>query len=289
MVLHTLYVLIVLVALAGNEDDIALLGKHTGRADGLTTVNDGNHAGLLRRSEPGKHVIDDVLRLLETGVVAGDDDLVAALHGLLSHDGALALVAVATGTYHGDDLALATLHLVNGTQHIGYGIGSVGIVDNGGEALRGVYGIEASAHGAQRAEHGEHLLGALAQEAGCAIYGKEVAGVELTDELHEELHAVDVEHHAVEVVLKDTALEVGQATERVGIHLGTRVLRHHQSVLVVEVGHHESILGQGIEEGLLGTQVVVHGLVIVHMVAREVGKDTSCKLKSTDTALRHGV
>ena len=75
VMLHPLYVLIVLVALAGNEDDIALLGKHAGRADGLTTVNDGDNAGLLCRGEPRKHVIDDVLRLLEAGVVAGDDDL----------------------------------------------------------------------------------------------------------------------------------------------------------------------------------------------------------------------
>ena len=152
-----------------------------------------------------------------------------------------------------------------------------------------MYGIKAAIYWAQGAEHGEYLLGTLAQKTSGAIDGEQIAGIELTDKLHEDLYVVDVEHHAIEVVFEETALEVGQAAQRVGVHLGTGVLRHHQSVLVIKVGYYESILGQCIEESLLGTQVIVYRLVVVHVVAREVGEDTSGKLEPTDAALCHRV
>ena len=43
VVLYTLDLLIVLVALAGNEDDIAFLSQHTGGTDSLTAVNYRQH------------------------------------------------------------------------------------------------------------------------------------------------------------------------------------------------------------------------------------------------------
>ena len=73
------------------------------------------------------------------------------------------------------------------------------------------------------------------------------------------------------------------------MHLGAGVLSHHEAVFVVEVGDYEGVFGEGVEEGLLGAQVVVYGLMVVHVVACEVGEDTSGKLKASDTALRYGV
>ena len=200
------------MAFACDEDDIALRGKHAGSADGFAAVGDGDHVGLLCGGEACEHVGDDVLRLFEAGIIAGDDDLVAALDSLLCHKGTLALVAVASSAHYGDDAAFASQYFVDGTQYIGNGIGGVSIVDNGGVALGSVQGFEAAVHGTQGAEHGEHLFGALAQQAGSAVYREQVAGVEFADELYEDLYAVDVEHHAIEVVFEDAALEVGQAT-----------------------------------------------------------------------------
>ena len=83
--------------------------------------------------ESGKHVVDDVLWLFETWVVAGDDYLIALLYSLLCHQWALALVTVATGTANGDDFsALAFEHFVDGVQYVLQCIWCMGIVNNGG-------------------------------------------------------------------------------------------------------------------------------------------------------------
>ena len=93
--LDALDFLIVLVALAGYEDDVTFLGQHGGRLDGLTTVGNADDLLHLLGVQPGQHVVDDILWLLKARIVAGDDDAVALLDGLLGHQWALALVAVA--------------------------------------------------------------------------------------------------------------------------------------------------------------------------------------------------
>ena len=49
------------------------------------------------------------------------------------------------------------------------------------------------------------------------------------------------------------------------------------------------MLGQGIEEGLLGVAVVLEGLVIVHVVACQIGEDASGKRQPGDALLCHAV
>lgn len=72
VMLHTLYILIVLMSLAGYEHYVALLCHHAGGAYSLAAVDNGYHLLHLLRVESGEHVVDDVLRLLEARVVACD-------------------------------------------------------------------------------------------------------------------------------------------------------------------------------------------------------------------------
>ena len=58
----------------------------------------------------------------------------------------------------------------------------------------------------------------------------------------------------------------------VGVDAGAGVLGHHQTVLVVSVGYGEGVGFETVEEALLGVAVVVEGLVVVDMVAREAGE-----------------
>lgn len=77
VVFHPLDILIVFVALTGNEDNISWLSHHTSCADGLASINDADDLALvLGRCNSGKHIIDDVLGLLEAGIVRRDDDAV---------------------------------------------------------------------------------------------------------------------------------------------------------------------------------------------------------------------
>ena len=130
MMFHSLYLLIVLMSLAGNENNVALLGHHAGSAYSLATVDNGDNLLHLLWIESGEHVVDDVLRFLETWVVACDNHTVALLDSLLSHERTLALVAVATCSTHGDDMSFAVEHLVYGVEHILKSVGRVGVVDN---------------------------------------------------------------------------------------------------------------------------------------------------------------
>ena len=132
VVLHALNLLIVFMSLAGNEDYVALLCHHAGCADGFLAVYDADYLLHLLGIESGKHVVDDVLWLFETWVVAGDDYLIALLYSLLCHQWALALVTVAAGTAYGDYFAaLAVEYLVDGVQYVLQCIWCMGIVNDG--------------------------------------------------------------------------------------------------------------------------------------------------------------
>ena len=134
MMLHTFYFLIVLVPLAGHKHNITLLCHHASRLDGFLAVDDCQHLLHLLLVQPGYHIVDDSLRILKTGVVTRDDDLVALLHGFLCHERALVVVTVATGTTNSDDMSLAVEHLMDGIEHVLQSIGRVGVVDDSREA-----------------------------------------------------------------------------------------------------------------------------------------------------------
>ena len=132
MVFDALDFLIVLMALAGDKDDIAFLCQHDSRLNRFLAVGYRDHFLHLLGIQASQHVIDDVLWLFEPGIVGSNDNAVALLDSLLSHQRTLALVTVATGTANGDYLsALAVKYLMNGIEHILQGVGSVGIVHNG--------------------------------------------------------------------------------------------------------------------------------------------------------------
>ena len=251
------------MALSGNQDDVARLRQQAGGLDCLAAVGDAD--GLLHvvLVESGEHVVDDVLRLLEAGVVGGDDDTVAQSCRLLCHEGTFAFVAVAAGTHHGDDFPLAFQHAVDGVQHVDQGIGRVGVVHDGGESLRRAEGVETSGYGVEGAECHQHVFFLLAQQHGGSEHRQQVACVELADEADSQFTVVEVEQHPFEVRLQHLALEVAEAAQRVGIDVGTGVLCHHQSVPVVQVGQAESPFGQVVEEFLLCLEVVLHRLVVV--------------------------
>ena len=133
--LHTLNLLVILMSLTSNEDYITFLCHHTGCTNGFPTIDDTDDLLHLLGIETGEHVIDDVLRLFEARIVRGNDDTVTLLHGFLSHQWTFTLVTVTACATDGDDLSFPVEYFVNGIEHILQGIGSVGIVDDGGISL----------------------------------------------------------------------------------------------------------------------------------------------------------
>ena len=277
------------MAFARNENHITLLSHHTGCTDGLTTVYDADDLLHLTGIEACQHVVDDILRLFETRIIGSNDHTVALLHGLLGHQRTLALVTVTTSTTDGDHLTFAIEYLVDGIQHILQRIRGMGIVDDSGIAFWRMDGLQTTVHALQRAQDDEDILRLLAQHDSCAVDGQQIAHIKLTDELYANLPAVDVEIHALEVALDDLGLEIGHRPRGIGLHLSLRVLYHHSTVLIVGIDDGKGILPQSVEEGFLRVAVVLEGLMIVQMVTRQIGEQSTCEMEATDTLLGDGV
>ena len=149
--------------------------------------------------------------------------------------------------------------------------------------------LQTSAHALQRAQHHQHVLGFLSEHHGSAIECQQVADIELADELYAHLAAVHLKIHAFEVAFQDTGAEIGHRAGRVGLHLCLAVLHHHHAVLVVGIRDGKGRLRQSVEEGFLRVAVVFHGLMVVHVVACQVGEYASCKFQSANTFLMDGM
>ena len=118
MVFHAFNLLIILMPLACNENHVSRLCQHAGCLDGFAAVGDADGFLHVVFIQSRQHVVDDVLWLFETWVVAGDDYLIALLYSLLCHQWALALVTVATGTANGDDFSALAFDALRGWRSI---------------------------------------------------------------------------------------------------------------------------------------------------------------------------
>ena len=87
--------LVVLVAFAGDEDDVTGLGEGTGGLDGCSTVFDDEGREEFVRRESVGHVLEDGGGFFVTGVVGGEDELFGAAFGYLRHHRSFAFVTVA--------------------------------------------------------------------------------------------------------------------------------------------------------------------------------------------------
>ena len=71
------------------------------------------------------------------------------------------------------------------------------------------------------------------------------------------------------------SFEVTETSQRISIDFGTCVLRHYQSVLVIQIGKAECVFGHIVKKLLFGFQIVLYRFMIIQMVAGQIRKDTS--------------
>ena len=133
------------------------------------------------------------MRLFKAGIVGSDDDTVAQTGGLFSHDRTFPFITVAACADYGNHFAFAFQYAVDGIQHIHQRIRSMGIIHNGGNALRRADRVESACYRVQSAEGNEHIFFFLSQQYGCAEYGKKVGSIELADKAYGQLMVVEVE------------------------------------------------------------------------------------------------
>src|SRR5438477_590716 len=95
MALHGADDLVVLVPLAGDQDEVARAREAEREGDGRAPVRLDQVAGHARGTHPLLDVGEDAERVLGARVVGGEDDDVAPPRGGLAHERPLAAVAVA--------------------------------------------------------------------------------------------------------------------------------------------------------------------------------------------------
>src|SRR5207244_8138534 len=135
MALHGADDLVVLVPLAGHQDEIARARVADGERDRRAPVWFDDVAGHARGTHALLDVREDAQRILGARVVGGEDDEVAPPRGGLAHEGPLAPVAVAAAAEDRDQPPARerTEHVERTRERVG----RVCVVDHHGEARPG--------------------------------------------------------------------------------------------------------------------------------------------------------
>ena len=146
-----------LVALAGQQNDIARLGSLQRKANGGRAIR---FHGVLRcrvAFSPGSISARIAARIFGARIVAGGDDEIAALARGLPHLRPLGAVAVAAAAEERDARACLILrgHLPRERSQIAQGVVGVRIVDDDGEGLAGIDGLEAAGNRLEMRNRGD--------------------------------------------------------------------------------------------------------------------------------------
>ena len=176
----------------------------------------------------------------------------------------------------------------------------MGIVDDGRKALGRTDGLESSVDGNEFRHLDEQVMTrnacskfpdilVLQNLAGCAIDGDEVGGIEASHEIGLHLLSVNEERHAFERFFDNPGGIVGHGAHTVTAMTSLGVLQHHLTVAVVEVGDSKSLFLQAIEELLFGMQIVLERLMVVQVVACQIGEDAAIEVQAADALLIDGV
>jgi hypothetical protein len=94
--------LVVFVALAGDYDNIALLGAHNRFADTLPTVGANYGAAAVLFVDSSHNICDDQLGVLRAGIVGCYHQHIGEIGGYFAHNRAFSCVPIATTTERHD-------------------------------------------------------------------------------------------------------------------------------------------------------------------------------------------
>ena len=131
MVLDAVDFLVVLVAFACDEDDVAWLCVGDGVSNGFTAVWDGK--AVCAFGDAWQDVLNDGVGGFCALVVAGDDDKVRQLRCGGSHLGAFGAVAVAAAAKQGDEAIVR--QLLQAAEGVAQRVVRVGLIDIDGKAV----------------------------------------------------------------------------------------------------------------------------------------------------------
>lgn len=132
MVFHPLYLLIVFMPFARNQNDIARLGKLRSRANRFPAIDDSESFTTLFGIEALQHIVQYIVRVFEPRIIRCQYYPIAQIHRFPSHHGSFPFIPVSTGSHNRNDMSSISQDVTNGTQHIVQSIGSMSIIHDSG-------------------------------------------------------------------------------------------------------------------------------------------------------------
>ena len=135
--------LVILVALAGQQDQIAGLADRDGRLDRRCSISD--HLQISADGNTGEHIVKDLLWILGAGVIGGQHQLISQPRCDSSHLRSLAAVTITSATKQANQAALSKGPA--GQKRIFKAIGGVGVIHKHGRLGRsGRHPLHAARH-----------------------------------------------------------------------------------------------------------------------------------------------
>ena len=103
--------------------------------------------------------------------------------------------------------------------------------------------------------------------------------------MHHNLPTVNDQVCTLEMRFQYLSLEIGQGTQGIGQLLRLRILQHHQAGFIIGIRQGKSPGRQVIEEFLLRFQVILHGLMVIQMIAGQVRENPPVERQAADAPL----
>ena len=225
---------------------------------------------------------------------------IAAAPGGLAHEGTLGTIAIAATAEHGHDSrgsSGARDELAGERCEIAQRIVGVSIVDHHSERLAAVDALEPSRHMRKRFDAAGNRLRAAAARIAGGRRSQDVIHIDAPDERREDgnllLRRGHVEARSVWADVHLLGVEVA-ALPPIGQHDGATLTAERgqlRAVFVVKVGDCRTrcIGATAFEQNSLGGEVFVHRLVIVEMIASQVGEDGDVEGHAEHAFLRQGM
>ncbi len=283
--------LVIFVAFAGQQDDVVGSGRVDRRLDRRAAVRLNGDPRIGRILEARKDVLDDFERILGSRIVAGHEDPVGHLPAHAGHSRPFGLVSVASAAEQRNEFSLA--QRPQRRQDIFEGVIGVGVIHQHRKRLSRPHRFQPSRHaleGRQAARHRRQIESRRqAQPRRRKMIADIVEPRHRRSNLAPKTVKLDGKNHAVHIDRIDPAGDVGRFIDCVpqnpAADLGGDFLAYRR--LFIE--NRRRMDRQTREQPHLGRKILLLGLVIVEVIAGQIGKRRRREIHARQAILRQGV
>ena len=205
----------------------------------------------------------------------------------LRHHRTFAFVAVSTTTDDSKEFALA--YFVDGLNDVINSIWSVRVIDDCRPSFGRSDCLEASIDRCKCGEHAKNF-DFVETEINCSsIDAEEITYIKSSNQRDENLLSVELQEHSIKTFFENLCAIIRHRACGIGINGGFAVLGHDETILIVLIGDSKRCRFEVVEEAFFCITIVIECLVIINVVACEIGEKCAVEVESSNTSLRDRV